>query len=211
VQNFLKYLFQNGTKRSLFILLYSQIIFVKIQTLKNAFWPKKVHLYVDRLIGKYICCHSEVIKIVTFHIFHKGPMYYFFIYLSYHWLFSFSKMIEKEKNDYNENWQKLNSTFSPYSHTLIIKVLRSVNSFVKSSKMWFYSIIFQVIFEPSNIFVSVTVTIKNQHSESPNTLETETTDWKFVISNSGWEFTKLLRQIFKIFCNFKVLLWSSYS
>ncbi len=27
----------------------------------------------------------------------------------------------------------------------------------------------------------------------------------------GWEFTKLLRQICKIFCNFKVLLWSSYS
>ncbi len=28
---------------------------------------------------------------------------------------------------------------------------------------------------------------------------------------SGWEFTKLLRQICKIFCNFKVLLQSSYS
>ena len=28
---------------------------------------------------------------------------------------------------------------------------------------------------------------------------------------SGWEFTKLRRQICKIFCNFKVLLQSSYS
>jgi len=27
----------------------------------------------------------------------------------------------------------------------------------------------------------------------------------------GWQFTKLLRKILKIFCNFKVLLQSSYS
>jgi len=29
--------------------------------------------------------------------------------------------------------------------------------------------------------------------------------------SSGWQFAKLLGQICKIFCNFKVLLWSSYS
>ena len=30
-------------------------------------------------------------------------------------------------------------------------------------------------------------------------------------SAAGWEFTKLLTQIIKIFHNFRVLLWSSYS
>ena len=36
-------------------------------------------------------------------------------------------------------------------------------------------------------------------------------DFSFIRMTSGWEFTKLLRQILKIFCNYKVLLLRSYS
>jgi len=35
-------------------------------------------------------------------------------------------------------------------------------------------------------------------------------DSKIYNKNPGWEFTKLRKQICKIFCNFKVLLQTSY-